>query len=265
MVPDWLGLLFFVVVPAAAAVGVHAIVRRIVPHDRLLPHHDVAGFLVAVVGVLYAVVLGFLVVTVWSNFNDVQNNADLEAYALGDAYGFAGGLPEPTRSQIRASLANYAYEVRDVEWKTLARGQYDEKARAMLISAIHELAVAPTPANAAFAPALRRETIVSNVLSSLHDVWDHRRVRLIESQQHIATALILAIVLGGLMVMAFVFLFGIDNAVLQLTMTGLVAGCIGLLFGVIIEFNQPYGGLIRVSPESWDYVITQNALPPPPR
>lgn len=50
----------------------------------------------------------------------------------------------------------------------------------------------------------------------------------------------LALVIGSLMAMAFVFLFGVSNPRLQLTMTGLVAGCMGLLFGIIVEFNSPY-------------------------
>ena len=55
------------------------------------PHHDVAGFLVAVIGVLYAVVLGFVVVTVWTAFDDAQQTADMEAGKVADAYGFATG------------------------------------------------------------------------------------------------------------------------------------------------------------------------------
>ena len=56
--PGWVVLLVFMLVPAAVAVAIHAVVRALVPAEKLLPHHDVAGFLVAVVGVLYAVVLG---------------------------------------------------------------------------------------------------------------------------------------------------------------------------------------------------------------
>ncbi|MBV8491452.1 MAG: DUF4239 domain-containing protein [Candidatus Eremiobacteraeota bacterium] len=264
MIPDWLALLFFVLVPAVAAVAVHAVVRRLVPPDKLIPHHDVAGFLVAIVGVLYAVVLGFLVVTVWSTFNDVQNDADAEAFAVADAYGMAGALPEPQRTHVRGALAAYAVEVQTVEWPTLASKGPDQRARALILQALRELGAMRAPASEGFAEALREQSVVNNVVTSLRQVWDNRRKRLIEATQHLQPALMLAICLGGLMVLAFVFLFGIANEVLQLTMTSIVAGCIGLLFGVIVEFNSPYGGLTQVSPSAWNYIVVQNHFTPRP-
>jgi len=250
----------FVIVPAVVVAALHVIVRRLVPPERLAPHHEVAGFLVAIVGVLYAVVLGFLVVTVWSSFQSVQSDADLEAFSLGDAYGFAGALPEPQRSGIRRDLARYALEVRDVEWERLAHDQPDERARALLIHAFRQMATVPIPNDEGFGTALRQQSLVNDVVDSLHQVWDHRRLRLTEAHSHLAPALYLAIVLGAAIVLAFVFLFGVEYGMLQLIMTALVAGCIGLLFGVIVEFSQPYGGLIRVSPAAWSEVIQQNGL-----
>ena len=258
MIPDWLGLVFFVLAFAGAAVGVHIILRRSLPARVLLPHHDVAGFLVAIVGVLYAVVLGFLVVTVWSHFDAVQQTADAEAFSLGDAYGFAGALPEPQRSRIRSLIASYAIEVRDVEWTTLQHGQPDPRARAYLKTAFGQLLTVETPGNASFGSALRREAIVDNVVATLKQVWDDRRTRLIEANAHLQPALHVALLIGAFMVLGFVFLFGVENLRLQLTMTALVAGCIGLLYGLVVEFNQPYGGLIRLSPDAWTYVIEQN-------
>ena len=114
-------LLLFVLVPASAAVLVQRAIQRVVPPKRLIPHHDVAGFLVAIVGVLYAVVLGFVVVTVWANFDSVQRTADLEAGAVGDTIAYALMLPQPESSKITSLLDAYAYEVRDREWELLAQ------------------------------------------------------------------------------------------------------------------------------------------------
>ena len=64
--PGWLVLVIFMLAPAVVAMALHAGFRRIVPASDLLPHQAVAGYLVAIVGVLYAVVLGFEVISVWS-------------------------------------------------------------------------------------------------------------------------------------------------------------------------------------------------------
>src|SRR6185312_12227705 len=90
--PAWLVLLLFAVVPALVTVGLHAIFRSFVVADRLIPHHDVAGFLVGIAGVLYAVVLGFLVITVWVSFDSAQATADLEASDVAELFTFASVL-----------------------------------------------------------------------------------------------------------------------------------------------------------------------------
>lgn len=253
-----LALCFFVAVSAGAAIGAHALFRRIVPHERLIAHHDVAGFLVAVVGVLYAVVLGFVVVTSWSAFDSAQQNADLEAGAVGDAFGFAQMLPEPRRSDMRKMLAAYAIEVRDHEWDAMLRGRQDPNARALLVRAAEALGETGAKPSATFDEALNRETTRQAVAASLRDITDNRRLRLIQADRLPAPTLWLALLLGGLIVIAFVFLFGVEDIVLQLVMTGLVAGCIGLLLGVVVEFGAPYSGLLRVSPDAWTYVIENN-------
>jgi len=230
-------------------------VRRVIKPEHLAPHHDVAGFLVAIVGVLYAVVLGFVVITVWSNFDEVQRTADLEAGAVADTYAFSTLLPDPPRARVEAMLAGYALEVRDHEWTSLANGHPDPAARLYLIGALQAIASTPEKPTKDLSEALRSESIRQAVISNMRDVADDRRLRLIQAKNKLPAPLYLALIIGAFMVLAFVFLFGVENQALQMTMTAIVAGCIGLLLGVIVEFNSPFQGAIRVSPEAWNSLI----------
>jgi hypothetical protein len=256
--PSLLTLAAFVVIPAGGAVVAQMLFQRVVHRDRLIPHHEVAGFLVAVVGVLYAVVLGFVVVTSWSGFDSAQMNADLEAGDVGDAFGFAQMLPEPRRARMRRALAAYAIDVRDREWEAMRHGEQYPRARILLVRAIESLGDAYLKPSANLDQALNRETTRQAVAASLRDIADNRRLRIIQAQKHFSPTLGLALIVGALMVLVFVFLFSVDDAMLQFTMTAIVAGCIGLLLGVVFEFSAPYSGAMRVSPQAWTYVIVNN-------
>ncbi|HEY5425378.1 MAG TPA: hypothetical protein VIJ77_02415, partial [Candidatus Tumulicola sp.] len=213
---------------------------------------------VAVVGVLYAVVLGFIVVTTWSAFDTAQQTADVEAGYIGDAFGFASMLPEPRRTDMRKMLAAYAIEVRDREWPMLREAKQDRRARAFLIGAVRALGEPVPKASAGLDEALNRATTRMAIAESLREISDNRRLRVIEASKTIEPSLALALVVGAVMVVAFVFLFGVDSWGLQLGMTGIVAGCIGLLLGVVIVFSAPYSGPLRVTPDAWTYVIDNN-------
>src|SRR6478672_12967499 len=62
------------------------LVRRWVNVEVLERHNEVAGFIYAVIGVLYAVVLGFTAVIVWERFAEAQNNVEKAANELGDLF-----------------------------------------------------------------------------------------------------------------------------------------------------------------------------------
>ena len=65
--PIWLtGLLLIVVLPAVVVAG-QAALRRAWPALLEGDHNEVTGFIIAVVGVIYAVLLGFVVIVSWEN------------------------------------------------------------------------------------------------------------------------------------------------------------------------------------------------------
>jgi hypothetical protein len=61
--------LLVVGLPVLLAVVGLLLVRSRVPHPRLQPHHDVAGYIYSGLAVLYAVLLAFVVIIVWEQFN----------------------------------------------------------------------------------------------------------------------------------------------------------------------------------------------------
>ncbi len=241
-------MLLFAIVPALIAVGFHAIFRRFVTADKLIPHHEVAGFLVGIAGVLYAVVLGFLVVTVWVSFDSAQANADLEASDVAELFSFAGVLPDPARTHLQQSMANYAFEVRDREWQMLVFDRQDVQARSFYRDVLPVIASIPTG------------SVQESALRTLHELSVHRRQRLISADTALPAALYVALILGAIILLAFTFLFGVDNKALQFTMTFLIVAMIGLLFGTIVSLDRPYSGPIRVTPKAWTLVIENNNL-----
>lgn len=68
------------------AVGGLILVQRSVPSGIRRQHNDVAGFIYAVLGVVYAVLLGLMVVAVWEEWNTAAATADEEASSLAEIF-----------------------------------------------------------------------------------------------------------------------------------------------------------------------------------
>src|ERR1700677_2428384 len=77
-----------------------AVLNRIWPQEKRREHNDLIGWQLGILGTTYAVILGFMLYTVWTTFCDAELNVDLEAHALRNVYRLAEGLPPLQRARL---------------------------------------------------------------------------------------------------------------------------------------------------------------------
>src|SRR5271154_3929045 len=72
-------------------------VRRTVGVASLAKCHDVGGSLLSVIGTMYAVLLGLIIVDSMGKFEVAKQNAQQEANALADVFFLANQYPEKSK------------------------------------------------------------------------------------------------------------------------------------------------------------------------
>ena len=257
-IPILIALPLFILLFASVGVAAHAIFRRFVSQKSLIEGHEVAGFIVAVVGVLYSVVIGFLVGAVWTDFSAAQETSNAEAGYVSDAYNLAGLLVQPQHKDVQRLIARYAIQVRDVELSQAPKIGSEDSAQLLLRAVQLSATMPPPPESAGFGRILENNTIRTEVLDNLRHVADSRRQRLVQSQDRLPPGMLEALTLGAVMVIAFAFFFGVEGFFKQMVMTALLAGSIGLFFGLVIELSLPYSGAVEISRDAWNDVIAAN-------
>ncbi|HXO17254.1 MAG TPA: hypothetical protein VN909_03710 [Candidatus Dormibacteraeota bacterium] len=259
-VPILYALPLFALGFAVIAVAAHSVLRLFLSPERLSEHHEVAGFLMGVVGVLYSVVLGLLVGTVWTGFASAQQNSDLEAGYVADAFNYAGQVQySGRREELQALIARYAVDVRNTAWSEAQRRQ--DPTAMLLYRAVRLTVTMPAPARSTTAVTLLEgNTIQDSLLQTLRSLADARRLRAVQSESRLPPGMLEALVLGAIAVISFTFFFGVRNYFKQMAMTALLAGSIGLFFGLILELSSPYSGAVQVSRDAWTFVIESNHL-----
>ena len=86
MLSAWLWSLLLVGGTVLLSIAGTLLVRRFVGVEVLERHNEVAGFIYAVLGVVYAVLLGFAAITVWERYDRAQASVAQEANDLADLY-----------------------------------------------------------------------------------------------------------------------------------------------------------------------------------
>lgn len=245
------------VLGTVAVVGVLlAITRRLLPDDPDRPHQGAAGAIFSMVGVLYAVILAFVVIVVWENDGKARADSQMEANAVARVYFTARSLPEPQRLELMTLAREYAETVAHLEWSLMAIGQTSPQARqhvAAMRLTTHELR--PTTAD--------QEILMGDTLDAIDELVDSRRVR-----TSALTAPLTPLMWGGLIVssavtICFTFLFNRPSFALHLLMVGSMAALIAFILWLVHDLSLPFSGVALVGPEAFEQILQRFQEFPP--
>lgn len=247
-VPTWLLATIMLAVAISTAVGGVLLVRRFVDVNQLKHHHDIAGPIFATVGVVYAVMLSYVLIIVWQNFDETNKNVVLEANYYADIYRDSTGLSEPFRGQMTKVTDDYINAIIDDEWKLLAQGQRSLQ--------VQQLSDKEWKLYSAYEPTTDREKIFyAEILKRMNDAGELRRQRILDAQTGIHPMLWFILLFGGIITVVFAFFFGTENIKAQLIMTTLMAVLIVLILFTILIMDFPFSGDMSVKPDAFKQVL----------
>ena len=109
-----------VVLTVAASLLFMWTLNRLWPWNKRHAHNDLIGWQLSILGTTYAVILGFMLFTVWTDFGAAELNADNEANALTNVYSLSAGLPDESRGQMQMLARYYANTVLNKDWPAMA-------------------------------------------------------------------------------------------------------------------------------------------------
>ncbi|HEX6144858.1 MAG TPA: hypothetical protein VFZ01_19245, partial [Geminicoccaceae bacterium] len=127
--PTWVVVFVLLILTGGAALA-PVFIRRRVSLERLVLNNEVAGFKYATLGVIYAVLLGFVVITVWEEYEDAEEHVREESGVLEALIQLGAELPEGARQPALDGLRAYLGAVIDEEWPAMAARREGESAAA---------------------------------------------------------------------------------------------------------------------------------------
>lgn len=211
--------------------------------------HDVAGFIYALIAVIYGIALAFVTFAVWERFSAAGQTVTTEAAMVVAAYRDTETFPPRLRTEGQQTLRDYVKQVTAAEWTThVGGGAHRTPDRLNAVWDVWNQARPKRPE-----PQQRYD----NVLERLHGLEEQRHMRHLSVEATLPGVFWPVLIIGAMITVGFSFLFRMNSvrtqAIITAAVTALVAGSLFL----IMSLNRPFTGIETVSREPFQHALQQ--------
>lgn len=247
------GIIVNLIAVAAAIAGL-LFVKRFLRSVEDESHNEVAGFFYSAVGLVYGVILAYVVVVVWQQLDRSSDIAQEEANKVAGIYNLATHFAEPDRIVVQRLAREYAESVIRDEWPTLAEGKsHPETARLAndLRNAIGTLRV-ETP---------RDQVLYDQALDRYHVMSVNRRSRILQSRTELHPVMWVTLVGGGMLTIAFTYAFNLKSRRFHAALIAGLTVTITSIVYIISIADVPFRGDVTVTPDAFVNAVASFAPP----
>lgn len=244
--PAPLGAIIIIGLVVTFSIAGGLLFHRYVPKADLIAHNDIAGFVFAVVGVLYAVLLAFLAVGAWERLQNAEQRTYEEAARLAVVYRKCDIFPEG--HLLRSELRSYVREIIDQEYPLMLHGGRDYSARAMSEHIAYQIRHLPVQ-------TMSQQDNHSAMVTSMDEAMVDRDSRVALAALGIGNFLWTVLIAGGMLTILFSYLFAYRSLPLLIAIVGLLAAMVGLVLYLIAAVDYPFRGEVRVGPEAFENAL----------
>lgn len=214
--------------------------NRAWPGKNRRVHNDLIAWQLNILGTTYAVILGFMLYTVWTAFGAANLNVNLEANALRNIYRLAAGLPQPQQAKLIAESRAYADAVIEGDWPAMSDSRIPEQS--------HQINQAMWKTLMSVKTASPTEVIAEDhAISQLSDLTEYRRTRLLQSTYRLPVIFWSVLIVGGLLTIGSASLFGSANSRLHSVQVFFFTLLVTLVLLAIADVNRPFRGWVHIS------------------
>jgi hypothetical protein len=245
MLPPW--VLFILI--NALFIGFSLLLLHIVKHfgqgQMKKGHNDVISSIFNKAGTVFGIILAFVVVILWQEYNKSMDLASKEGTEALEFYQDLSLYPDQKQAAgATNSLVRFAELVVRDEYPAMAK----LKTSPTTEQAMDQLRIALLRID----PQNRQEQILyGKLLKDLENLSKLRQERLSNLESSLPGIFWGALIIGVIVTMTFAILFGAENVGLHSLLTSMLAVILAIAFFLIIELDYPFTGSLSAKPTSY--------------
>lgn len=218
-------------------------------HVNLRPmraHNEAVGYIFAILGGFYGLLLGFVVFLVWDSLNGAQADSSREGSAAIALYRDINYFPSQQQiAQVKAAYLDYVHAVIDYDFPDMeAMKPLDKNSRTAFNKVF--LLVGKLDMNDAYSGQMFRQ---------LNELSMYRSLRQLDASSSIPLEIWIPLLLGAAIILVFAILLDVESLRLHLSVNGLLGAFLGLVIFIIILLDHPFTGRMKIEPDGYNIIL----------
>lgn len=225
------------------------LIENFVPSQLRYKDNNAIGYVGATIGVIYAVLAGFIIFYVMDNFQKASDITRMEAASAAAIYRNSMQLPVPINRNIQTAVENYVETVINIEWPLFARDKTTNAGEAILDKMVLEL-------NAYKAKNNQDLFALHDIDQELDQLYKNRDERFDLSSAALPGDLWILVIISTLLTLFVKAMSGMKlrlHVVMQIVVTLMLTA---ILF-LIIVLDRPFRGHFSIKPLPFEDVLIE--------
>jgi hypothetical protein len=224
--------------------------RKLIRRHVAEGHNDVLVPMFLTAGVIYAVLLAFMVIAMWESYDNAAANTAEEASLLVPMYRQSMDFSPDKGVEMRKLIRDYGQGVID-QWERFRETAQGSTSARMNVDRMIYLFGTLTPASKG------KEIVDAQFFQTFAQLMIDRNKRLLQAAESLSWIMWVAAVGGGLVTVGMCFILYMDKPMPHVAMTSVLSALIGMLLLIMIILNRPFVGPLGIEPEPF---VTTMAL-----
>ncbi len=208
---------------------------------------EVVGIYFNFIGVLFTLILAFVVVAAWEDYDNAMHSAENEAHKLLYMYEDAAELSPENKKIVQQKITEYLHSVINDEWEHMDENHIVK----ITENKFHELVILKKTL-----VAHNDDEVLKNIDDSLDELKTLRHARESFTDSHVPN-LLWAVLLGGFsMCILLSFFINFKSIIWKMVMTSIVTFAMSVVMYLTYCLSNPYKGDMKITSEDYVKALT---------
>jgi hypothetical protein len=213
---------------------------------KIAHNNDVAGIIFGVVSLIYSLLVAFVIVAVWENYEDLKTTIEKEAEEINIVLIHSNSLPDSLKYQITGAIKDYCQKVITEEWE-IPEGK--RHFRQSAIPSLRQLLFRIEASNKV------QETVLSLLDEKLSSITNLRRERLSHTRSYVPELVWMILIISSGMIIAFSYFLYVESQLLRKIFLTFLWTIMGMCLFLVYMLDNPFSGSTKVSKVPYQEII----------